>query len=168
MFYEGGVRVPYIFRWPGHIAAGSSSDVPINSVDLYPTLLELAAADRPADQVLDGTSYLNVLTGRASADGSRRPLFWHFPGYLGAGGDTWRTLPVGTIRMGDWKIMEFFEDGRLELYNLRDDLGEKRNLATAHPEKTAELHSRLVAWRNELHAPMPTPNQLPISASDDE
>jgi arylsulfatase A-like enzyme len=158
MFYEGGVRVPYIFRWPGRIAPGSTSDVPINSVDLYPTLLEVAAAKRPTGQVLDGTSYLSVLTRETAAASARPPLFWHFPGYLGSGGDTWRTLPVGTIRAGDWKLMEFFEDGRLELYNLREDLGEKRNLATVQPEKTSELHAQLLAWRKELRAPMPTPN----------
>jgi arylsulfatase A-like enzyme len=158
MLYEGGVRVPYIFRWPGRIPPGSSSDVPINSVDLYPTLLELAAAKRPAGQVLDGTSYLSVLTRGPAAASVRPPLFWHFPGYLGSGGGTWRTLPVGTIRSGDWKLMEFFEDGRLELYHLRDDIGEQRNLATAQPERARELLAQLVAWRKELRAPMPTPN----------
>jgi arylsulfatase A-like enzyme len=111
MFYEGGVRVPYIFRWPGRIAPGSTSDVPINSVDLYPTLLEVAAARRPAGQVLDGTSYLSVLTGGMAVASVRPPLFWHFPGYLGGGHDTWRTLPVGTIRAGDWKLMEFLRMG---------------------------------------------------------
>jgi len=161
MFYEGGVRVPYIFRWPGRIAPGSTSDVPINSVDLYPTLLEIAAATNPAGHVLDGTSYLSVLTGGTGASVARPPLFWHFPGYLGAGGDTWRTLPVGTIRAGDWKLMEFFEDHRLELYNLRDDLSEKRDLAAAHPDKVKELHARLLAWRKEVSAPMPTPNPDP-------
>jgi arylsulfatase A-like enzyme len=158
MLYEGGIRVPYIFRWPGRIAPGSTSDAPINSVDLYPTLLELAAEKPPTGFVLDGTSYLGLLTGRASTTEKRPPLFWHFPGYLGAGGNTWRTLPVGTIRAGDWKLMEFFEDGRLELYNLRDDLGEKRNLAAAQPDKVKELHAQLLAWRKELRAPMPTPN----------
>lgn len=164
MLYEGGVRVPYIFRWPGRIPPGSRSDVPINSVDLYPTLLELAAAQRPAGQVLDGTSYLSVLTRETAAASVRPPLFWHFPGYLGSGGGTWRTLPVGTIRSGDWKLMEFFEDGRLELYHLRDDIGEQRNLATAQPEKARELLAQLVAWRRELRAPMPTPNPRPGSA----
>ena len=165
MLYEGGVRVPYIFRWPGRIPPGSRSDVPINSVDLYPTLLELAAARRPAGQVLDGTSYLSVLTGGTAADSVRPPLFWHFPGYLGSGGGTWRTLPVGTIRSGDWKLMEFFEDGRLELYHLGDDIGEQRNLAAAQPEKSRELLAQLMAWRKELRAPMPTPN--PHSGSAD-
>lgn len=166
MFYEGGVRVPYIFRWPGHIAPGSKSDVPINSVDLYPTLLELAAAERPANQVLDGTSYLNVLTAEPNADSDRPPLFWHFPGYLGAGRGTWRTLPVGTIRAGDWKLMEFFEDGRLELYNLREDISEKRNLAMTHPDKTAELRAQLLAWQKDIRAAMPARNPSSISPDD--
>lgn len=158
MLYEGGVRVPYIFRWPGHIAPGRTCDVPINSVDLYPTLLELAAAPRPAGYVLDGTSYLDVLIRGAAAASAPPPLFWHFPGYLGAAGGTWRTLPGGIIRAGDWKLIEFFEDQRLELYNLRDDLGETRNLAATQPDKAKELHTLLQAWRRELNAPMPTPN----------
>jgi arylsulfatase A-like enzyme len=158
MLYEGGIRVPYIFRWPGRIAPGSTSDTPINSVDLYPTLLELAAEKPPTGFVLDGTSYLGLLTGRASTTVERPPLFWHFPGYLGAGGETWRTKPVGVIRAGDWKLLEFFEDGRLELYNLRNDIGEKRNLADTQSDRAKELHARLQDWRKELRAPMPTPN----------
>jgi hypothetical protein len=88
----------------------------------------------------------------------RDAIFQHFPGYLGAGAGSWRTTPVGTIQIGDWKLMEFFEDGRLELYNLREDVGESRNLAQQLPEKTKELHARMIAWRQEIGAPMPTPN----------
>jgi arylsulfatase A-like enzyme len=156
MLYEGGIRVPFIFRWPGHIAPGAVCDEPINSVDLYPTLLELARAPRPQNHVLDGTSYLGLLTG--GVPGERPPLFWHFPGYLGAGGGTWRTTPAGAIRDGDWKLLEFFEDGRLELYNLKDDPGERTNLAAARPDQVGRLYARLVAWRQEANAPMPTRN----------
>jgi arylsulfatase A-like enzyme len=156
MLYEGGIRVPYLFRWPGKIAAGSVSEEPINSVDLYPTLMEVAGAKPPAEQVLDGTSYFKVLTAAEKAE--RPPLFWHFPGYLGAGGNTWRTLPAGAIRAGDWKLQEFFEDGRIELYNLRDDVGEKKNLAAVNPEKAKELQTQLVAWRERTKAPMPGKN----------
>jgi len=158
MLYEGGIRVPYIFRWPGKITARSKCDQPVNSVDLYPTFLDLAAAKPPSDHALDGSSYVSLLFSEGRAQQSRGPLFWHFPGYLGAGGDTWRTTPGGAIRSGDWKLIEFFEDGRRELYNLREDLGETQNLAAAQPEKVKELHERLVAWRKELNAPMPPPN----------
>jgi arylsulfatase A-like enzyme len=158
MLYEGGVRVPYIFRWPGQIAAGSTSAEPINSVDLYPTLLELAGAQPPANHVLDGTSYVSTLKNQDRSPSPRKPLFWHFPGYLGAGENTWRTTPVSTIRAGDWKLLEFFEDGRLELYNLQDDVGETKNLADAMPQKRDELHQQLKAWRAAVNAPLPTPN----------
>ena len=155
--YEGGIRIPYIFRWPGHVKPGTTSDLPINSVDLYPTLLELAGAKPPAGHPLDGTSYLKLLGDADQARPDRPPLFWHFPGYLGAGGNTWRTLPGGVIRDGDWKLIEYFEDNRLELYNLKDDIGEKHNLATANPDKAQELHRKLAQWRQELKAPMPHP-----------
>jgi arylsulfatase A-like enzyme len=159
MLYEGGVRVPYIARWTGKIPAGGVSDQPINSVDLYPTLLEVAGAKPPTNQPLDGVSYLSVLTSGGKATLNRPPLYWHFPGYLGAGAGSWRTTPVGTIRDGDWKLLEFFEDGRLELYNLREDMGEKRNLAKEMPDKLKELHGKLVAWRKEVKAAMPTANK---------
>ena len=158
MLYEGGIRVPYVARWPEHIAAGSTSDRPINSVDLYPTLLELTGAAAPT-QPLDGTSYLPTLlsaSGNANPQPPAGPLFWHFPGYLGAGGDTWRTTPVGAIRDGGWKLLEFFEDGHLELYNLADDIGETQDLAATHPEQANRLHETLVAWRNSVGAKLPT------------
>jgi arylsulfatase A-like enzyme len=154
--YEGGVRVPYLFRWPGRVKPGQTTGEPINSVDLYPTLLEVAGAKPEAGAVLDGVSYLPTLTGGTR---DRGPLYWHFPGYLGSAGNTWRTTPVGTVRDGDWKLMEFFEDGRLELYNLKDDLGERTNLAAKMPDRAKELHAKMVAWRKDVNAPMPTPNK---------
>jgi arylsulfatase A-like enzyme len=158
MLYEGGVRVPFIFRWPGKIPNGTECAEPINSVDLYPTLLEVAGAAKPADYPLDGTSYLKLLTSGGKASLGRDAIYWHFPGYLGAGAGSWRTTPAGAIRSGDYKLIEFFEDNRLELYNLKADLSETNNLAAKNPEKTRELHEKLVVWRKELHAPMPTPN----------
>jgi arylsulfatase A-like enzyme len=152
MLYEGGVRVPWIANWPGIIQPGTS-DEPINSVDLFPTLLDLAGAPPPKDTPLDGTSLLPLLLGKPAGD--RKPLFWHFPGYLGSGTDIWRTTPAGAVRAGDWKLIEFFEDGRLELYNLKDDLGEKTNLADLEPAKRDELHKLLEDWRSAVHAPMP-------------
>lgn len=158
MLCEGGVRVPYVARWPGKVPAGTC-DQPINSVDLYPTLLELAGAKAPANYALDGVSYASLLTSGGKAALKRDAIYWHFPGYLGAGVGGWRTTPVGSIRAGDWKLLEFFEDGRLELYNLRQDVGEKNNLAKQLPDKVKELHGKLVAWRKDIKAPMPTPHK---------
>ncbi len=155
--YEGGTRVPLIVRWPGVVKAGGSVSVPTIHVDVYPTLLEIAKAPKPR-QVLDGQSLVPLLRD-SEAKLAREAIYQHFPGYLGSGPGKWRTTPVSTVQAGDWKLMEFLEDGHLELYNLRDDLGESRNLAGAMPEKAAELRLKLLAWRKEVKAPMPGKNQ---------
>jgi arylsulfatase A-like enzyme len=157
MLAEGGVRVPYIFRWSGKIGPGRTEATPIISVDLYPTLLELAGTAAPADQPFDGVSYAGLLTGKKQSL-ERHAIYWHFPGYLGAGRGQWRTTPVGAIRSGDWKLVEWFEDGKLELYNLNDDIAEQRDLAANEPEIVRQLHEKLVAWRESVAAPMPRPN----------
>jgi arylsulfatase A-like enzyme len=156
--YEGGIRVPFIVRWPGVTKPGSLCDVPAIHVDLYPTFLEITGVKRPENYILDGESLVPLLKN-ANASLKRDAIFQHFPGYLGAGVGSWRTTPVGLIQMGDWKLMEFFEDGRLELYNLKDDIGESKNLAKEMPDKTKELHAKMLAWRAEIKAPMPTPNK---------
>jgi len=155
--YEGGVRVPWIVRWPGKVPVGIT-DTPIISVDLLPTLLELSGAKAPANQTLDGVSMVECFTS-SGKKAPTRDLFWHFPGYLGAGPGAWRTTPAGAIRSGDWKLIEFFEDGKRELYDLRADESQKTNLAEKNPDKAAELHAKLVAWRKTISAPMPTPNK---------
>jgi len=155
--YEGGVRVPWIVRWPGKIPVGTT-DTPIISVDLLPTLVELSGAKAPANQTLDGVSMVECFTSGGKTTPTR-DLFWHFPGYLGAGQGMWRTTPAGAIRSGDWKLIEFFEDGKKELYDLRADESQKTNLAEKNPVKAAELHAKLVAWRKAIAAPMPTPNK---------
>ena len=154
--YEGGTRVPLIVRWPGVTKPGSTCDTPTIHVDLPATFIELTGAPAPT-QVVDGESLLPLLRDPTVAL-KREAIFQHFPGYLGAGKDTWRTTPVGLIQSGDWKLMEFYEDGRLELYDLAKDIGESRNLAAELPEKAKELHDKLVSWRSEISAPMPTPN----------
>lgn len=154
--YEGGTRVPLIVRWPKVTPAGSATDVPTIHVDIYPTFLELAQAPAPK-HVLDGES-LVTLFRTPKGQLKRDAIFQHFPGYLGAGQNSWRTTPVSLIHAGDWKLMEFLEDGRLELYNLREDIGETKNLAQEMPDKTKELHDRLIAWREAIKAPMPTKN----------
>ena len=155
--YEGGVRVPWIVSWPGKVPVGVT-DTPIISVDLLPTLIELSGAQPPTNQTIDGVSLVECF----ASGGKRSPnrdLFWHFPGYLGAGQGAWRTTPAGAIRSGDWKLIDFFEDGRKELYNLRADESQRTNLAEKYPEKTSDLYSKLVAWRKAVSAPMPTPNR---------
>src|SRR5688572_2200367 len=168
MLYEGGVRVPYVFRRPGTIAPGTTCDEPITSVDLYPTLLELAGGQPPEGQPLDGVSYLGLLKSGGKGGPLRDAIYWHFPGYLGAGPGSWRTTPAGAIRAGHWKLHEFFEDGRLELYNLRDDIGERRNLAAEMPDKAKELQAKLAAWRQQVGAAMPQKNENPQAAQDGE
>ncbi len=165
--YEGGIRDPFLVRWPGVTKPGSTCDVPTIHIDVFPTLLELAAAKSPAKQPLDGESLVKLFRDPSAAL-QRDAIFQHFPGYLGAGDNLWRTTPVGLIQVGDWKLMEFFEDGRLELYNLRDDIGETKNLAAAMPDKTKELHAKMLAWREAVNAPMPTPNQPKKEPSDNK
>ncbi|MCX6906618.1 MAG: sulfatase [Verrucomicrobia bacterium] len=155
--YEGGTRVPFVARWPGVAKPGTACGTPAIHVDLYPTFLDIAGAKPPANYPLDGESLVPLL--KQSGPLKREAIYHHFPGYLGAGANTWRTTPVGVITASDWKLMEFFEDNRLELYNLKDDLSEKTNLVATMPEKAKELHEKLVAWRKSVNAPMPTPNK---------
>lgn len=155
--YEGGTREPFIVRWPGVTKAGTSCGVNTAHVDIYPTFLEVAGATAPANQVQDGESLVPLFKD-SSANLKRTAIFQHFPGYLGAGANTWRTTPVATITSGDWKLMEFMEDKHLELYNLREDIGERNNLAASNPEKAKALVDQLHAWQTEIKAPMPTPN----------
>jgi arylsulfatase A-like enzyme len=163
--YEGGTREPFIIRWPGKVKPGSTCDVPAIHVDVYPTLLELAGAEKPANYPLDGESLVPLFRD-GSASLKREAIYQHFPGYLGASKDTWRTTPVGTIEVGDWKLMEYFEDSHLELYNLHDDLGERNNLAQKMPDKAKELHDKMLAWRKEVGAKMPTPNKPENAAGE--
>lgn len=149
--YEGGVREPLLIRWPGHIAAGSVTDAPVTSPDFYPTLLEAAGLDLLPRQHCDGVSFLPVLRGDTRFQ--RGPLYWHYPHYGNQGG-----TPGSAIRSGDWKLIEFHEDSRLELFNLRDDLGETRNLAATHPDIACNLRDALRRWRGDVDARMPQPN----------
>lgn len=154
MLYEGGVRVPLIVRWPGVVKAGTRCATPVISVDFYPTLLGIAGAAKPTNQTLDGRSIVSLL--RQTGGLKRQAIFWHFPAYLQGSGGTWRTTPAGAIRKDQWKLLEFFEDGRVELYNLDEDIGEKNNLADKMPEKAKELHRLLRNWRKSVHAKVPT------------
>ncbi len=159
MFYEGGIRVPMIVRRPGRIKAGAKCDVPVIGIDFYPTFLELTGAAPPPGQPLDGESIVPLLEGAGEPD--REAIYWHFPAYLqgdrrGSRDPLFRTRPCGALRCGDWKLIEYFEDGALELYNLAEDIGEKNNLADKRPDKTKQLHRMMVEWRKKLNAPVPT------------
>ncbi|SDW46885.1 sulfatase [Paenibacillus sp. CF384] len=149
--YEGGVREPLIIRWPGVAKPGSVSEVPVTSPDFYPTLLEMAGLDLLPEQHKDGVSLVPVLRGEESL--SREAIFWHYPHYGNQGG-----TPGSSVREGDYKLIEFFEDGRLELYNLRTDLSEEHNIAELHPERTERLRQMLHEWREQIGAVIPEAN----------
>ncbi len=150
--YEGGVREPFLVAWPGRIAAGGVTDQPITSPDLFPTLLELAGL--PADRTgpVDGVSFASVLLGRATAL-PERPLFWHYPHYSNQ-----RGRPNSAVRLGRWKLIEWLEDGRVELFDVSQDLSEQHDVAAAQPATAADLRQRLHAWRESVGAKFPTPN----------
>jgi arylsulfatase A-like enzyme len=151
-----------IVHWPGKTAAGSRFDQSVIGVDLLPTILEMAngkSKKEPDEQPRDGISLVDVLDGTASGLVDR-PLFWHFPAYLQASGsgairDPFRTRPVGAIRWGDWKLIEFFESGQVELYNLTDDISESKNLAASNPQQAVLLLDKLQNWRQSVNAPVP-------------
>jgi arylsulfatase A-like enzyme len=147
--YEGGIRVPLIVRWPGVIKAGPVSETPVSSIDFFPTCCEAAGIKREAKQQLDGVSLLPLLRQTSNLD--RDALFWHYPHYND------RTTPHGIVRQGDFKLIEYYEDGRLELYNLKADIGEKDNLAASMPDKARGLRQILANWRKQVGAQMPVP-----------
>jgi arylsulfatase A-like enzyme len=146
-------------RWPGVVKPGTTCDTPVIGIDMFPTILEMTGVNTPEGKVLDGESIVPIL--KKQGDFDRRAIFWHFPAYLqgkaeGARDPYFRTRPAGAVRAGDWKLIEYFEDGALELYNLADDISEENNLADTIPEKATELHQILLDWRQEVNAPVPT------------
>ena len=148
--HEGGIREPFVVKWPGKTKPDSRSDALVIGTDFYPTLLEMAGLPAKPEEHIDGISITNILKD-PEAQTSRDQLYWHYPHYH-------RTKPYGATRHGDWKLIEFFEDGALELYNLKEDRGETTNLATKNPEKAAELLAELNEWRTSVGAQMPTKN----------
>lgn len=158
-YYEGGIRVPLLVRWPEKIKP-NIDPMPVINADFYPTLLSLANAE-PPNQILDGINLSSVFLGQQPT--TSRDLFWHFPVYLQAhhaptdqGQDPlFRTRPGSAIRSGDWKLIHYFEHDEYELYNLANDVGEQDNLATKFPDKLGELQEKLQAWRQEIGADIP-------------
>jgi len=149
--YEGGIREPMIIRWPGMTEPASTCSVPVTSTDFYPTILELVGLSARPEQHSDGVSLLPLLEDQSTLE--REALFWHYPHYGNQGG-----APAGAVRAGKWKLIEWYEDGKLELFDLTTDLGERHDLSTEHPELVADLHARLIDWRKDTNARMPQRN----------
>jgi arylsulfatase A-like enzyme len=149
--YEGGIREPMIVKWPGVTKPGSQCDVPVISTDFYPTMLEMAGVTKDIGNPADGVSIVPLLkqTGIPQQDA----IFWHYPHYSNQGG-----RPGAAMRQGDYKIIEWYEDDSVEVYNLRDDIGESHNLAVQMPDKARAMKARLDAWLKELNPEMPKPN----------
>ena len=165
-FYEGGIRVPTCMTWPGVIKPGSNCDIPITGVDLMPSAAELAGAKLPKKQPVDGRSWVPLLSGKQAL--TDRAVFWHYPLYLAGGTynqvvpihgteqNYWRATPCSVIRKGDWKLIQFFEDDSVQLYNLKSDIGEETDLSTAEPKRARALLAELKAWQKKTKAVIPT------------
>ncbi|OYV04532.1 MAG: aryl-sulfate sulfohydrolase, partial [Verrucomicrobiales bacterium VVV1] len=174
-YYEGGIREPFIVRWPAVVKPSTKCEVPVINVDLFPTFLAAAGAEVPSGKTLDGESLLPLLKGDGAL--KRQSIFWHFPGYLdnpvirGRELDVrtgFRSRPVSVIHKGDWKLHLFLEEwqvdgGReklagnhaVELYNLKDDIGERSDLANQNTAMRDELLNELLAWQKSINAPLP-------------
>lgn len=148
--YEGGIREPMFIVWPGVTPRNARCDAPVTSTDFYPTILAMTQLEPRDTQHVDGVSLVEYLRGSPTASDGRA-LYWHYPHYGNQGG-----APGSAIRMGDWKLIEWFEDGRLELFNLATDLGESFDIASDFPHRTASMHDALKAWRASVDAAMPT------------
>lgn len=149
--YEGGIRVPFIVKWPGVVAPGSTTDVPVTSVDIFPTIVKAAGQPLPDDREIDGLDLKPVLTQTGKLD--RTALYWHFPHYRHQRG------PYSIIRDGDWKLIKWYE-GPISLFNLKDDLGEKNDLTATMPDKVKELDGKLMVHLKSVNA------KIPIRATD--
>ncbi|MGI9244127.1 MAG: sulfatase [Verrucomicrobiales bacterium] len=145
--YEGGIRVPLIVRWPGVTKAGAVSAVPVSSVDYFPTIAASAGVELPDGLVIDGLDLMPVLRGGEALD--REAIFWHFPHYRG------KVIPYSIVRQGDWKLLKRYEGPTYELFNLKDDLSEKQDLAEQLPERVEALDSVLVEWLEHTGAKLP-------------
>ncbi len=159
--WEGGVREPLIVKWPGVIQPGSTESAPVQSIDFYPTLLDIAGVADVEGHTVDGESLRPLLEQTGALD--RDTLYWHYPHYANAG-----STPTGTIRQGDFKLIEFFEDDRVELYNLAEDRAEATDLAASMSGKAVELQAKLAEWRSSVGAQPapPNPNYDPEKAKE--
>jgi arylsulfatase A-like enzyme len=156
--YEGGIREPMIVKWPGHVRPGSTCSAPVQSVDFFPTLLAMAGVKLPGE--FDGVSLVPLLDQSGTV--RRAALYWHYPHYWNGTA----VRPAGAVRAGDWKLIEYYEDMHVELFNLKDDIGETHDLVVAHPDLAAQLRTMLHDWRKSVNAqmPLPNPNYRPADA----
>ncbi len=150
--YEGGIRVPMIVKWPGHGTPNSVCEEPVISTDFFPTLLEMTGIPALPGQHPDGMSLTPLIDGKSGFQ--RDAIYWHFPHYSNHG----MQPPSGAVRAGDYKLIEHFENNTVQLFNLKDDLGELNDLATSEPKKADELRTKLHRWRAEVGAAMNVPN----------
>lgn len=147
--FEGGIRVPYFMKVPWLKIAGKTCDIPVSGTDFYPTLLDLAGEDLNPEEHNDGISLLPLLEGDKIDE---RSLIWHFPHYS-VGGE-----PSSVIRKGDWKLIHYYEDSKEELYNIKNDPGETRDLASNHPQQSKQLSSELFTFLTSVKAKFPEEN----------
>ncbi len=152
--YEGGIRVPFIVRWPGTIPAACISYEPVSGIDVLPTLLAAADVALPEERAIDGVSLLAHLKSGGTAPLDRERLFWHFPHYRNGQ----EIPPYSIVREGDWKLIRWWEGPRFELYNLAADLGETMDLSAEKPEMVREMEARLTEWLQSTGARVPRPN----------
>jgi len=148
--YEGGIRVPYIVRWPGVVKPKQTIDTPVCSIDLLPTILDACKIEGPKGKTIDGVSLTPILESKGEI--KDRPLFWHFPHYRFARG------PYSIIRAGDWKMIYWFEEDGVELFNLAEDLSETTDLAAKEPTRVADLKKQLQQWYVTSNAKLPKKN----------
>lgn len=171
-YYEGGIRVPFFVNWPNVVEAGATRDEPIIGVDIYPTLCEIAGCGLPKNQIVDGVSLLTLFKGKVTdlnQNGIPRSLFWHFPAYLQSyravideqRDPLFRSRPCSVIRKGQWKLIQYFEQGDLELFDLLNDPSESKNVLEQHPKIAKQLKTELKAWQAETQAAIPAePNPM--------
>lgn len=150
--YEGGTRVPAIMSWEGKIERGRVCDACFSTIDYLPTFCELTGVSELSENI-DGESILSVILNPGEPTKSERPLFWHYPHFSNQMG-----RPAGSVRVGDYKLVELYETGQLELYNLSNDISETNDLSGSKVQKTKELHKLLVDWRQSVNAQLPLPN----------
>jgi arylsulfatase A-like enzyme len=156
--YEGGIRVPLLIRWPGVTRDGAKSELPVTTPDLFATIAAICGA-RPG-ATIDGRPLVAELRGRKM---KAAPIYWHYPHYSNQGG-----VPGGAIRDGEWKLIEFYEDGRVELFHLPSDPGERVNVANREAGRAGRMRARLAAWRKAVNAVMPQPNPAYDPATENQ
>ena len=149
--YEGGIREPMMVRWPGVTKPGSVNDTPVTSTDFFPTILEMARMELELPLPIDGVSFTSALRGKKHDRGA---MYWHYPHYGNQG-----CAPTAAVREGDWKLIEWYENGKLELFNLKEDIAEKNDLAKKNPDKVKVLAAQLAQWRKDSGARIPAKNE---------